>query len=263
MDAPSYKIPFVYRNEVRDQIKEMLLYSIIEPCPTEFLSPLVTVCKKDKSVRLCLDTRFINNRMSKDFIIPPNPQDLLINLTESQCRVFSTIDLTAAYWQIPIARKCQEFLSFIFEGVSYIFVRTPFGLKTPMAALIRCLDKILGHLNYVLIYVDNLVVFSKDATEHMKLLKELFFILLEAEFTVKLRKSQLFRKEVSFLGDIICKDGIKMDESRVVAVCNSMIPRNQNALKWFLGMVNYDSRFCNNYSELTLPLLQLFKKGVI
>lgn len=146
--SPSYHVPFIHRRKIHHQIKEMTDFDIIKAEETEYISPLplVTVRKKDKSIRICLDAQMLNERLNKDFIMSPNSSELLYSFKQGQ--IFSTIDLTAAYWQLPIWRKDQKFFGFMFEGLSYTINRVPFGLSTSIASLIRCLKTILCDFNY-------------------------------------------------------------------------------------------------------------------
>lgn len=260
-NAPTYPIPFKYRCEVDAQVEEMLSSGIIKLEKSEHISPLVCVTKKDKSVRVCLDARTLNSKMKKDFVAPPNPNDLLINFKEGQ--ILSTIDLTAAYWQIPIRTGDTTYIGFIHNGESYTFQRLPFGLSTSMASLIRCLNRVLGPecTNFSCIYVDDLLVFSENIPAHFEHLNIIFSKLRKAGMTVKLRKSQFIRKEVTFLGHIVSQKGIKIDPTRINSIVNYPIPRNIKELRAFLGLINYEHRFCPNFSRQIEPLLSLLRKN--
>lgn len=258
----SYPIPIVHRKDVNAQIKEMLDWGIISAEHTEYVCPLVTVTKKDKSVRVCLDARALNNRMNKDYIPPPNANELLLSFKQGQ--ILSSIDLTASYWQIPIKKSHRKYVGFLYEDQTYVFNVLPFGLSTSMASLIRCLTKVLGGecSNFTFCYVDDLLIFSDNIEKHFIHLNIIFNKLRDAGFTIKLRKSQFFRETVLFLGHIISSKGISMDTNRISAIEKFCVPRNLKELRGFLGLVNYEQRFCQNYADLTIPLLKLLKKGV-
>lgn len=258
----NYPVAFAHREAVREQIKEMLNWGVIKKQKTDHISPLVTVMKKDGSVRVCLDARNLNKRMKQDFILPPNPNELLASFKAGM--VVSTIDLTASYWQIAIKPEHSQYVGFVFENESYTFQRLPFGLSTSMASLIRCLNGVLGpeSREFTAVYVDDLLVFSKTPDEHLNHLRFIFEKLESEGVTVKLRKCQFMRKEVTFLGHVISSEGISLDPKRIEAIQGFPTPRNIRELRGFLGLVNYEQRFCEKYSELTIPLLRLLKKNV-
>lgn len=256
----SYPIPFIYRQQVRDQIHEMLLWDIIEKRQTEYVSPLVTVKKKDGTVRICLDARALNIKMKPDFVNPPNMDELYYNFRKGM--IFSTIDLTASYWQIKINPLHRKYIGFIYEGESYVFNRLPFGLKTSMASLIRCLNTVLGETcrDFVVIYVDDLLVYSPNVESHLINLQQIFEKFKSEGITLKLRKCQFLKYCVTFIGHIISSDGVQLDPKRIEAIENFPAPRNVRELRSFLGLINYERRFCDRFANAVVPLLRLLRK---
>lgn len=91
----SYPIPNSHKAAVKKQIDEMLQWEIIRAAPTEYVSPLVAVVKKDGLVRVCLDTRNLNSKMVKEHVMPINPGKLFFNFEE--VTILSSIDLTCSY----------------------------------------------------------------------------------------------------------------------------------------------------------------------
>lgn len=201
--------------------------------------------------------------MKMDFVNPPNPSELLLNFKKGQ--VLSTIDLTASYWQIPIRSDHTKYIGFVFEGESYTFCRLPFGLSTSMASLIRCMNTVLGEeiREFTSIYVDDLLVFSDNVENHLRHLNKVFEKFTAEGITIKLRKCQFVREKVTFLGHMISNKGIAIDPNRIDSIINFPNPRNVRELRGFLGLVNYDRRFCDNYSDLISPLVKLLRKKEI
>lgn len=257
----SYPVPHAYLASVRKQIQEMLDWGVIAPQQTEYVNPLVVVIKKDKSVRICLDARYLNGRMVQDHVLPPNPETILFNFEKNCC--LSTMDLTSSYWQVPIRQEDQKYTGFLFEGMTYVFKVLPFGLSTSVGSFIRCLDILLGPEigTFAIPYVDDILIFSKGAEEHLKHLNIIFRRLLEGGVTVKLRKCMFARENVKFLGHILTSETVYVDPDRIKAIREFPVPRNPKHLKSFLGICNYDRRFLENYSGMTVPLLRLLKKS--
>lgn len=257
----SYPIPYKYKKEVDEQMKEMERWGVISKQPTEYVSPLVIVKKKCGSPRVCLDARFINKRMEKDHVIPPSPGELLFNFSKNQ--FLSTLDLTASYWQIPIDVEDRKYLGFNYQGHTYVFNVLPFGLTTSVGSFIRGLDAVLGDEveDFVIPYVDDLLIYSPDADSHLHHLEVVCNKLSKAGMTVKLRKCCFAREQVNFLGHIITSEGLQIDPTRVSSIQNFRTPRNIKELRSFLGLVNYDRRFVEHFSYLTLGLNHLLKKN--
>lgn len=109
-------------------------------------------------------------------------------------------------------------------------------------------------------YVDDVLIYSHTAEDHLKHLEIILQKFSSAGLTIKLRKSFFAREEVCFLGHKINRTDIKMDTSRIKAINEFPRPRNIRELRGFLGLINFDRRFCEHFSDLTLPLLKLLKK---
>lgn len=256
-----YPVPHAYRDEVRRQVFEMIEWGVITKCQTEFVSPLVVVRKPDGSIRVCIDARFLNKKMVKDHVVPPNPNEFLFQFSEGQC--LSTLDLSASYWQVVVRESDRKYLGFSFDGQTYVFNRLPFGLSTSVGSFIRGLGHVLGEdvRDFVIPYIDDLLIFSENPHDHVKHLDILFGKLLAAGLTVKLRKCAFARKQVKYLGHLLTPFGIQIDSGRQRAIDLYPVPKNVKQLRSFLGLVNYERRFCDKFAELTLPLLLLLKKG--
>ncbi|KAG5879082.1 hypothetical protein JTB14_006350 [Gonioctena quinquepunctata] len=200
-NAPNYPIPFIYRNKVAAQIAKMLYWKIMKKEKTEYISPLVWVMKKYKTIRGCLDARMLNRKLERDFVNPPNTNDLLLTFKKGQIPV------------IPIRSDHTKYIGFVHGGKTYTFARLPFGLSTAMASLTRCLNTVLGEefKEFTSVYVDDLLVHSDTIEAHLIHLDKIFDSLGRAGLTVELRQSQFLRHEVSFLGHIISADGVSID----------------------------------------------------
>ncbi|KAF2902669.1 hypothetical protein ILUMI_03515 [Ignelater luminosus] len=257
----SYPIPNAYKAEVEKQLQEMVDWRVLSPGTTEFVSPLVMVKKKDNSVKVCLDARFLNSRMVQEHITPPNPEQILMNFSDHKC--MSLIDLTSSYWQIQIKESDRKHTGFSYNNQTYVFNRLPFGLSTSVASFIRGLNQVLGSdiLQFVTAYVDDMLIISEDSDMHLIHLERLFCRLQEAGITVKLKKSKFACSEIEFLGHIIKPNGVSMNPKRIEAIKDFSTPRNPRHLEAFLGLCGYGRRFCANLGNLTEPLVPLLRKG--
>ena len=122
------------------EIKKMEECGVIERAASPYINPMVTVIKKDQSVRLCLDARRINA-----VTVPDHEGALPINEVLASCgniKVMSSIDLTSSFWQIPLAEDSPDFTGFLYKGKCYRYTVTPFGLKTSLANWTRGLDPV-------------------------------------------------------------------------------------------------------------------------
>ena len=132
----AYPIPFSLHPEVETVIKQMLDLGVVKRKASPFASPMTAVRKKDGSLRVCLDARWINKQMVADCKAPRPPEELLQSL--QSVRFLSIIDLRSSYWQIPLSPESTQYTAFLFNGQSYTYQVLP-SFPTPSNnTSIRC-----------------------------------------------------------------------------------------------------------------------------
>lgn len=257
----SYPIPFKYQEAVNNKIEEMVEEGIIERSDTQYISPIVPVIKKDGTVRICLDARELNKKIVMDYNCSPPPEHILYRY--QSCCCISTIDLTSSFWQIPVEEAHQKYLGFMVGSKVFVFKRVPFGIKTSVAALTCCLDKVFGeNKEFITPYIDDILITSQNSKEHLEHLEYVFQKLKNANMTANLSKCNFFRKEVKFLGMILSTQGIRVDPDKITAITKYPRPKNVKQLRAFLGICNYNRKFCEQYANILLPLFHLLQKDV-
>lgn len=256
----SYPVPLALREKVDEEIQHMVNCNVIERSCGPYVNPIVTVVKKDKSVRVCLDARRINSVMIPDYEGSAHINEILASCNGT--KFLSSIDLRNSFWQVPLHVDSRDYTGFTHRGKTYRFTVMPFGLKTSSASLARALDIVLTDevKEFTRIYVDDCLIISRSVEEHLKHIKLLLENFSRANITINFKKSQFFRKEIKYLGFIISTTGITTDEEKVAAIKNFPRPKNQKQLKSFLGLTNFYNRFTDKYASFTQPLLELLKK---
>ena len=144
----------------------------------------------------------------------------------------------------------------------YHWLFIPFGLKYAPAEFQRVIDHILGGLNFVRCYIDDILVFSKTAEEHARHLEAVLRKLRDNELYANGEKSEFGQLEMGFLGHVVAGDGIKPDMRKVKAIEEWKQPTTQKGLRSFLGLANYYRRFIRNFSKIARPFSDLLKKGM-
>ena len=140
----------------------------------------------------------LNEKVQSDLYALPRIDDLVAKI---QGRVFSSIDLKDAYHQIPLEEQAIPWTAFSAPCIgTYEFLRLPFGLKTAPAGFQRFIDHVLWGMSSVVVFIDDIVVFSDTISEHLDILTELFQRLLKFGLRVNVKKSVFFRSMVQFLG---------------------------------------------------------------
>lgn len=128
---------------------------------------------------------------------------------------FSQLDLKSGYHQIPMRAADTHKTAFSILGEKYEYLRMPMGLKNSPFVFQRALQKILGHLDFVNIYLDDVLIFSKTQKKHLKHNNTVSEICKKENKAINFEKSRFMEEEVEYLGRLVSKDGIKPDILRV------------------------------------------------
>jgi transposase InsO family protein len=258
---PPRKVPLAFADEDRKALKELMQQGSIRPSTSPWASPIVLVRKKNGKVRPCVDYRKLNAVTKKDAFPLPRIQDCLD--TVEGAKLFSTLDITSAYNQVPVRKEDVPKTAFVTKYGLYEYTTMPFGLSNAPATFQRVMELALSGLQWVtcLIYLDDIIVFSKSVSEHVERLKSVFQRLREAGLKLKPEKCFLLQKQVTFLGHVVSEDGVKPDPSNIEKVVNWPTPKNVTQVRGILALGNYYRRFVKDFSKIVKPMTQLTEKG--
>ena len=262
---PSYSAPYRAGPKARDfeksEIDKMLKAGVIEPAKTEWAAPIVFAPKKDGSLRFCVDYRRLNAETVRDSYPIPRMDECIDSLGDAQ--LFSTLDANSGYWQIEMAEEDKNKTAFTTHYGLFRYLRMPFGLKNAPATFQRAIDIILSTVKwqFALIYLDDVVVFSRTFDEHMAHLAIVLRLLKDAGITLRLSKCHFFKREVDYLGHIVRPGELLVAPKSCEAVAEFEPPRTQTELRSFLGLCNVYRRFVKDFAKIAAPLNDKLRKG--
>ena len=247
------------QREIDRQIEVLLKHGIIEPSCSEWRSPVVMVKKKDGSYRFACDYRRLNNLTEKMSYPMPRLEDVWDLIGEVKPQYFSVLDLASGFWQIRLDPETKHKAAFVCQNGQYTWNRMPFGLKNSPITFQQTMNDVLRDLitKCCIVYVDDIIVFSKDFDSHMAHLQQVFDRLEKANLTLKLSKCQFAVKEVKYLGHVLSPQGILPDPDKLSIVQNWQPPKNPKQVRQFLGLTNYYRRFVPNYANIAKPMQNL------
>ena len=231
--------PHQYK-EVRKHLNEMLKIGEIRKSNSPWASAVVLDRKKDGSLRFCIGLQKLNVRTIKDAYGLPRIEETLDCLEESI--ILTSLDLKSGYWQVEMDEASKPLTAFTVGPLGfYECERMPFGLTNAPATFQRLMENCLGdlHLNWCIIYLDYVIVFSKTPKEHIDRLHGVFHKLLLAGLKLKPKKCEFFKSTIAYLGHIVSAKGIETDPKKVEAVKKWTVPKTVTDIRSFLGITNY------------------------
>lgn len=227
--------------------------------PQEWVSNLVATPKSDNSVRLCLDARSINTAIQRETHPIPTLESILDDMHGS--KIFSKIDMKAAYTQIMLEEESRKLTNFHTSFGIKRFKRLCYGINNAFEVFQRSLDQTIGKLRNVKCISDDIIVYNKNYDEHLETLKELFTKIKELGLCLNKRKCVFMKESISFFGVVISSEGVKPDPEKIQSLVEASHPTCVTELRSFLGLLTCLSRFIDNFSSKTAPLRLLLKKG--
>ena len=206
--------------DIERQFKQMIDAGLVEHGRGAWSFPVVLVKKKSGEWRFCVDYRKLNSVTCKDAYPIPRIDESLDALGGSKW--FTTLDLISGYWQLPLSTDAKEKSAFVTRSGLWQWTVLPFGLTSAPGNFERLMETVFHGLQWetLLIYLDDVIIFSKDVESHLQRLGEVFNRLREANLKLKPSKCKLLQTEVEYLGHIVSGEGISTDPAKIETVYN-------------------------------------------
>ena len=236
----------------KSAFEDMSRTGVVRRSKSAWSSPLHMVPKEDGTWRPCGDFRRLNEATDTDKYPVPHLQDFSAQL--QGCTVFSKVDLVRGYHQIPVAAEDVHKTAVITPFGLYEFLRMPFGLKNAAQAFQRLMDTVCQGLDFVFVYLDDVLVASKTTEEHRVHLAKLFVRFQDFGLVLNPAKCVFAQPQLKFLGHRVSAHGIEPAADRVKAIRVFPQPRTVRQLMEFLGMLNFYKRFIPGAATLLSPL---------
>ena len=243
--------------EVKQHLQDLLDKGVIRPSQSNYASSIVLVRKKNGALRMCVDYRQLNTKVKRD-AYPLARIDESLDILGG-AKYFSTIDLASAYNQVEVAPADRPKIAFTTPFGLFEYDRMPFGLGGAPATFQRVMQTIFRDelLEILIVYLDDVIVFSQDIRTHLKRLEMVFRKLQEHGLKIEAKKCQFFRPKVTYLGHVVSAEGVATDPAKTEAVTNWPKPKTLKDLRSFLGFASYYRRFVPHFAQVARPLHEL------
>ena len=209
-------------------------------------------------MRFCIDYRRTNELIRKDkFPLPKIDTCWEVHASSNSC------DLRQGCWQTMLDKEDRDKTAFVTRKGQWRFKVLSFGLCNAPSQFARTMELVLSGLSYevCLIYLDDILVFSRTFEEHIDRLAAVFSRLEQHTLKLKASKCHLFQRQVTFLGHVVSQDGIECDSDKTAAIADWPRPTNIHEVRMFCGLASYYRTFIPAFANIARPLHDLTRKN--
>ena len=255
-----YPIPLKLYEKMNKEIKRLLDLDIIAKSNSMYSSPTFPLIKRNGDIRLIVDYRALNKVTEKESFPFPNVLDQVRSIPKS--KIFSQLDMKNGYYQVPIQQESQKYTAFSTPTGHYEFKRVPFGLVNAPRWFQRIMSDILSVLEYIRVFLDDILIFSPDEEMHAKHVQEVLSRLKFNHIAINFEKSHFFEPQVKFLGHIINEHGLKPDLGSVEEFRKKTAPKTRKQLLSVIGYINWFRPYLINLSQRMKPITDKTKNNI-
>ena len=243
-------------------VREEVAAGRMEPSSGEWAAQLVIVPKRSETGevtgwRICGDYRNLNAVTKAEADGLPLMQTVFDRL--AGMRYFSKLDLLKGFNQIPVDKKSRELMAVSTPVGLYQPTVMPFGVKNAPGSFQREMRRVLsGRLNKgVFVFIDDIIVYSSTVDEHIDLVDWVLSRLEKTEYFANPKKCEFLKDEVNFLGHVVKRDGVSMQQHKVRAISEWPVLQSVKDVRSFLGLAGFYRRFVKGFSKIAQPLTDL------
>ena len=255
-----YRVSPMKKELLDKEVQYMLKNDIIEESQSNWSSPCILVPKHDGGFRFCTDFRKVNDKTKSDSFPIPRITDCIDQI--GNAKFVSTFDMLKGYWQVPLTQRAREISAFVTPSGLYQYKVMPFGMKNAPATFQRMVNKLVRDIDGCEGYIDDVVIFNDNWSDHIRQIERFFQIMREAKLTINLMKSEFGKATVKYLGHIVGQGQVRPLDAKIQTIVKYPIPTSRKELARFLGMAGYYRNFCLNFSDIAAPLTNLLSKKV-
>ena len=249
------QIPLPLVEEIWSHLREMLESGAIWPSQSAWCNTVVLVRKKDRGLWFSINFCHLNAHIKKDSYPLPRIQEVLESLVGAGH--FLCLDLKLGFWQIKMEEAWKQYTTFIVDNFGFLECNhMPFGLCNAPATFQRLMQNCLSKLNliYCLIYLDDIIVFSQMAEEHIHRLHVVFDWFREYNLKLKPSKCSLFKEEINYLAHWVSTEGVQPSDLNLRAIADCAPPQTYIEFQVFLSLIGHYQQFIKGFVHITQPL---------
>ncbi|CAF1310430.1 unnamed protein product [Adineta ricciae] len=248
------------RKTMHEEIEKLMDQGILRKSTSPWSSPALLKQKPDGSYRFLVDFRRLNAISKKDSYPQPSAEEMLHRLAGH--KYFTKLDLRSGYFQIPIHESDIPKTAIITQDGLYEFTVLAQGLMNAPPTFQRVMNELLanGRWDYVVVYLDDILVFSKTIEEHKRHVDDVISTLHQVNFQVSPPKCFIAVETVEFLSHIVTGEMVKPSPEKIKAVVDMAPPKTLSQANKFIGKINYYRKFIHDFARIAAPIHQVTNK---
>ena len=248
------------RKIMQEEVGKLIHQGILQRSHSPWSSPVILKMKPDGTYRFLVDFRQLNSISKKDSYPQPSAEELLQRLAGH--RYFTKLDLKAGYFQIPIQQSDIPKTAIITQDGLYEFTVLAQGLMNAPPTFQRVMNELLanGRWDYVVVYLDDIVVFSHTIEEHKKHVADVLTTLQNANFQVSPPKCSIAVETIEFLSHIVRADKVTPSPDKIKAIMDIAPPKTLSQANKFIGKVGYYRKFIRDFAKIAAPIHKVTNK---
>jgi len=245
--------------KIKEFIDDAIKKGIIQESESPWSAPIVLAMKADGTTRVCVDYRGLNRVTKKDAYPIPRIDESFTRFHGA--RYFSTLDMLSGYWQTMLDPASREKTAFSTRYGHFEWLVLPFGVANGPGGFQKRVNRVLAaHIDrFVIVYMDDILIYSATLAEHIEHLKIVLTALSEADLILNIKKCRFFETETRFLGHVLTRDGTRPDPRNIEKIINWPTPRTITDIRGFNNLANHYRRYIDKFSKIALPLTDMLK----
>ena len=257
-----FKIPDAHAKFISDSIDDWLKLGVVRRSSSMYNSPIFCVPKKNnKGFRIVQDFRELNLNSHIDKYSMKEISECIGDIGRANSSIFTTLDLTSGFWQMPIHPQDAHFTAFTVPGRGqFEWLTSPMGLLGCPASFQRLMESAMLGIAKVIVYIDDLLIHSSTHEEQLLTLSAVLGRLVHHGLKINLDKCFFGNEEVSYLGFTLTPHGIFPGKDKLQAIKNAKPPTDIKMVRSFIGLCNFFRTHIKNFAIISQPLTKLTRK---